>query len=127
MQYENIFTSVLDRHAPLKTKILRGNNQQHVTKDLRKQIMKRSRLKNKAIKSQKPEDWADYKRQRNLVVSMNKKAKKVLFDTVNVNSPQGPKSFWKTFKLFFSNKCTTVDERIILVENNTVSYLMTQN
>ena len=39
---------------------------------------------------------------------------------MNANSPQGPKSFWKTFKPFFSNKCTIVDGRIILVENSTV-------
>ena len=50
VQYENIFTSVLDRHVPLETTNLRGNNQQQVTKHLRKQIMKRPRLKNKAIK-----------------------------------------------------------------------------
>jgi len=43
--FNKIFISLLEKHAPRKTKFLRGNNQPHVTKDLRKAIMKRSRLK----------------------------------------------------------------------------------
>ena len=38
--------------------------------------MKRSRLKNKANKSGKPADKTAYKTQRNLVVKLNKEAKK---------------------------------------------------
>ena len=37
--------------------------------------MKRSRLKNKADKSQLPADLFKYKKQRNLVVKLNKKHK----------------------------------------------------
>ena len=40
-QFENIFKNILDKHAPLKTKFLRANNKPHLTKDLRKAIMKR--------------------------------------------------------------------------------------
>ena len=119
-EYEATFASVLDRHAPLKTKILRGNNRPHVSKHLRKEIMKRSRLKNIATRSQKPEDWSNYRIQRNLVVNINKKAKKTLFDSVDINSSQGSKAFWKTCKPFFSNKGSIVEERILLVENETI-------
>ena len=46
--FENVFVTVLDRHAPRKTIILRGNQKPHVDKNLRKEIMKRSELKSKA-------------------------------------------------------------------------------
>ena len=46
-----------------------------MTSHLRKAIMKRSRLKNKANKSGKPADKTAYKTQRNLVVKLNKEAK----------------------------------------------------
>ena len=82
--------------------------------------MKRSRLKNIATRSQTPEDWEIYRRQRNLVVNINRKAKKTLFDSVNINSSQGSKAFWKTCKPFFSNKGNTVEERILLVEEETI-------
>ena len=39
--FEDVFVAVLDRHAPKKTKILRGNQKSHVDKNLRKAIMKR--------------------------------------------------------------------------------------
>ena len=46
--FEKTFVNVLDAHAPRKTKVLRGNHKPHVDKNLRKAIMKRSKLKNKA-------------------------------------------------------------------------------
>jgi len=39
----------LDENAPIKTRFLRGNNKSYITKQLRKVMMKRSQLKNKAI------------------------------------------------------------------------------
>ena len=116
-QYEDIFSHTLDKHAPLKTKVLRGNNSPHMNKELRKAIMKRSRLKNQALKTKLPGDWANYKIQRNLVVSLNRKSKKTLFNSLNpVSQNQG---FWKTCKPYFSDK-NVVEERILLVEGNKI-------
>ena len=116
--FDKVFSAVLDRHAPLKTKVLRGNNQPHVSKHLRKEIMKRSRLKNAAVRSKKPEDWAAYKRQRNLVVSINRKAKKEFFSSIGTDS--STKSFWKACKPFFSSKGAAIEERILLVEKDLI-------
>ena len=41
--FEKTFANVLDAHAPRK--VLRGNHKPHVDKNLRKAIMKRSKLK----------------------------------------------------------------------------------
>ena len=73
--FENNFVSILDKHAPKKTKILRGNQKPHFNKTLRKKIMIRSRLKNKANESKNPIDIVKFKRQRNLVTNLNKQAK----------------------------------------------------
>ena len=70
--YEQNFIKMLNMHAPKKVKILRGNHQPHYNKSLRKAIMKRSRLKNKANRSKVLVDIANYKKQRNLVVSSSK-------------------------------------------------------
>ena len=114
--FENIFTTILDKHAPTKTKFLRGNNKQHLTKDLRKAIMKRSNLKNIANKTKNPDDIACYKKQRNLVVNMNRQAKKAYFtDTINSS-----KCFWKAVKPYFDSKKSNCEERILLVENSEV-------
>ena len=48
--FEKKFNSILDKHAPKKTKILRGNQNPYFNKNFRKQTMVRSCLRNKANK-----------------------------------------------------------------------------
>ena len=60
----------LDQFAPMKKIVLCENNKSHLTSQLRKAIMKRSRLKNKANKSSKPADKTAYQTQRNFVVKL---------------------------------------------------------
>ena len=60
-KFENIFTSKLNKHAPKKRKWVRGNHKPYINKELRKAIMKRSRLKNKANKTKKPTDIRNFK------------------------------------------------------------------
>ena len=64
--------------------------------------MKRSQLKNKAYKSQLPADLSKYKKQRNLVVKLNKRHKKEHFKKLNVAANSKP--FWDKCKPCFSNK-----------------------
>ena len=52
--------------------------------------MKRSRLKDKASKSQLAADLSKYKKQRNLVVKLNKKHKKEYFENLNVATNSKP-------------------------------------
>ena len=60
--FEDNFIYVLNKHAPKKTKILRGNHKPHVSITLRLAIIKRSRLKNKFNKTQLPSDKQSYKK-----------------------------------------------------------------
>ena len=96
--FYQIFTIILDRHAPMKTKFLSPNNSPHITKELRQAIMKRSRLNNLANKTKNPEYMAAYKRQRSLIVNLNRQAKKSIFSYAK------SKSFWKIFKASFFRK-----------------------
>ena len=70
--FEQCFPSKLTEYAPKKAKWLRGNNKSHMNKFLRRAIMKRSKLKNKANKMKHPVDIKMYKKQRNYVVGLNK-------------------------------------------------------
>ena len=60
--------------------------------------MKRSRLKNKANRSKDPVHIANYKKQRNLVVSLNSQAKSEYFKVSNTESSR---PFWETCKPYF--------------------------
>ena len=46
-EFEKVFLKELNKHVTLKKKILRHNNNALMTKELRKEIMLRSKLKNK--------------------------------------------------------------------------------
>ena len=74
-----IFVKTLNKHAPLKTKVIRGNHKSFITKNLRKAIMKRSALKKRANVSNNPEIIKLYKKQRNYVVNLSRKVKKEYF------------------------------------------------
>ena len=58
--FENNFVNVLNQPAPKKSKAFSGNQKPHLNKSLRVAIMKLSRLKNKANKSQLPADLSIY-------------------------------------------------------------------
>ena len=105
----------LDENAPIKTRVVRGNNKPYMNKQLRKAIMKRSALKNKANKSKCQTDYEAYKKQRNFVANLNKKCKKAFFAKVSIDSNK--KSMWKFCKSVFPCKSGVSNEKITLEHN----------
>ena len=99
----------LDKHAPKKTKIFRGNHKPHINKTLRKAIMKRSQLKNKSNKTKDPKGILKYKKQRNYGVKLNNQSKQKHFDSLNPFLHS--KLFWKSCKPYFSNKHSFGDSK----------------
>ena len=79
--------------------------------------MTRSRLKNKANKSGKGEDLEAYKKQRNLVLKLNRKAKKnFLKSCISTNDKMKNKTFRKLCKPFFTETGSHYDQNITLIE-----------
>ena len=115
--FEYMYTSILDRHAPFKKKVIRGNNKPHCSKELRKAIMKRSRLKNISRKTGNSEDRQAYKKQRNIVVKLNSKQKKSYFRSITPDNSKT--SLWKICKPYFSNKGVN-GSKILLLENDVI-------
>ena len=102
--FTDVFTSVIDKHAPLKTNIVRGSQAPFMTKGLSKAIMTRSRLRSKCNKWQSRENFLAFRKAKNHCSNLNKTTKKAYFeqmtrrDFVNINS------FWNTVKPFLTNK-----------------------
>ena len=86
-----------------------------MNKHLRKAIMKRSQLKNKANRSKSQKDYQAYKRQRNFVVNLNRKCKKAFF--ANISTDSHNKSIWNFCKTVFPNKSGGNNERVTLEHN----------
>ena len=89
-----------------------------MNKFLRRAMMKRSKLKNKADKTKHPVDITMYKKQRNYVVGLNKQSKFKYFN--NLDCKQDAKSFWDKCKPYFSNKHSRGDAKIMLKEKREI-------
>ena len=72
----NNFSLTVEKRTPLKKKIVRGNHTPFTTKDLRKAIYTRSRLKNKFMKNPSEVNEKLYKRQHSTCVLIWKKSMK---------------------------------------------------
>ena len=102
--FQNIFLEILHKHAPIKKKIFRFNDNPFMTKALRKAIMHRSKFKNIFHKTRAKEDCNSYKKQRNFCVNLLRNTKTDYFQKLNIKDLTDNKKFWKTVKAFFSNK-----------------------
>ena len=72
-EFNDEFKAILNHHhAPIKQSKLRGNAKPHVSETLTKEIMKRSRFKNKVNTSGKDEDTRSYSIQQNKVSKLIK-------------------------------------------------------
>ena len=62
LEFETKFVETLNKHAPKKSKLFRGNHKPHINKTLKKAIMKHSQSKNKVNKTKDPKDILKYKK-----------------------------------------------------------------
>ena len=117
--FNDLLMRICDKHCPLKTKYLRGNDQPFMTKELRKQHMKRTRLLNKYRKEKSVQNEMAYKRQRNYCTNLLKKTKADYFRNMKPADVCDNKNFWNNVKPMFSDKCITTNN-ITLVEKTGV-------
>ena len=103
-QFNDIVLSVLDKRARKKVKYIRSNNCHFMTKELRKTIMHRSKLRNKFLKTRNEESRMRFNRQRNFCVSLLRKTKRRVFGKLDHNIVYDNRKFWKTVGPLFSEK-----------------------
>ena len=97
--------------------MIRGNQAPFMTKDLSKQIMIRSRLRNKFNKHKTRLHWENYARQRNVCTSLRRKTIKQHFSKHCENGVIKEAKFWSSIKPFMSNKGCHNNSNLNLLEN----------
>ena len=100
----NILIDILNKHAPM----IKSNQGRFMTKYLYKAIMKSSRLKKMFLRDKTDISKEEYKKQKNLCVSLLKKAKKDHFANLDLKSVTDNKKFRQTVKPLFSNKVKAI-------------------
>ena len=115
-KFKSLFDKVVEKHVPLKKKVLRGNQAPFMTKELSKEIMVRSRLRNKFNKHKTTENWKAYKAQRNKCVAVRRKSIKEHFSSLYTPN----RKFWDTVKPFLNDKGSHGHENITLLEDGEI-------
>ena len=109
----------LDYQYPRKKKYIRANQPSFLTKEITKEIMTKSRLRNKFLRCRSDKNKAAYNEQRYRCVNLVKSAKKAHYSNFSIKDVNENQKFWKIVKLLFSEKVNT-NENITLVENNNI-------
>ena len=89
-----------------------------MNKTLSKEIMKRTRLRNKFLRNKNDCNKREFSKQRNYCVSLVRKSKK-LYSNLDEKDVTDNKTFWKTIKPFLSDKIVS-REKITLIEEDEI-------
>ena len=87
--YESFASScnkVLDNHAPLKRKYVRGDHSPFMNKPLSKAIMVTTRLRNIFLKNRSEENKMNYNKQRNLCLTPLRKSKRKYYLNLSIEN-----------------------------------------
>ena len=102
--FSDNFKAIVNKHAPLKERIVRGTNASFMTKELRKAVMNRSRLKKKYQDLPFRENLKNWKKQKNKCNKLCRKPKKDHFKNITKSNLNSSNKFWQFVKPFLTNK-----------------------
>ena len=85
-------------------KYLRANHFKFISKELSKEIMLRSKLRNKFLKDKPDEARTKYRKQDNICVHLLRRAKRNYYNNLDLSNVKDNRKFWKTIRPLFANK-----------------------
>ena len=120
-EWKTKFLQIVDKHAPIRIKRVRSKNSPWITADLKERMHNRDTLKIKAIKSNDPHDWANFKRMRNKVNTEIKAAKELFYNNKFTETNGDPRKTWQIIHDFTSRKAVNLSIREINLNGTSIS------
>ena len=99
--FKSTVDNILQKHAPIKKRYVRANQASFINSKIHKEVMRRTRLRNKFIDSKTDADRIAYNKQCNYCVSLIRKEKKAYYINLNIGEVTGNKTFWRKVKPLF--------------------------
>ena len=81
-----LFFKVLNKHSPLKKKLLRANHTPYITKTLRKTIMPRSQLDTKYLKTKTQTNLKLYKKHKTLCSKLYTRYRRKYYESLDMKN-----------------------------------------
>ena len=114
----NKFLGIVNKHAPLKKKFVRGSNAPFMNREFQKEIYVRSRLRNKYWVEPSVGNKAAYKKQRNKCAKITRKSIKRYMAKVSEKDIETNKRFRNFIKSFMADKGMTASNDITLIKGD---------
>ena len=102
--------------------MIRFHNIVFMTKKLLKEVMKRSKLRNKFNRNRNHEYWCNFKLQRNYCVNFLRKKKKQYYENLSVKNAMDSQIFWKSVKPYFNDKGSNSKQTTLLENDSILTY-----
>ena len=122
------YNIVLNKHAPLKRKRVRQKESSWINDDILNKIRERDRMKRKAKRTKLDSDWTLYKKSRNSVTAMIRRAKRSYVSESILNNTGDSTAMWKSLRRIMPKKRNvgsipkiTVDRKEITGSKNIAS------
>ena len=117
--FNQLFSDIVDLHAPVKTARKRPNHAPFMNSELRKARNIKAMLRRRYNKFPNNSNWECYRKQRNLVTKLRKRSINTYFSLkCNINNPRT--QFWKAIKPFMSQKSSSQNGCITLYDNDNI-------
>ena len=98
-----------------------------MTKEVRTSIIIRSKLRNKFLKDKNEQSRNDYQKQRNLRVTLIRRARQQYFSSLDLSLIDDNKNFLKTVTPLFSDKTSHGDITSLTKYGKTITITITPN
>ena len=119
--WSSLFSSVIEKHAPVQTMRVSDKYCPWVNADLRALIKSRDKLKLAASKNKSTLLMSSYRHLRNKVNSLNTKLKRQYFATRVSKFKGNMKESWKTINLLFNKRSKSTNIDLLRDQNKTIS------
>ena len=116
--FTTLFKSIVDRHAPIKKKTIRGNNKPFMNIELTKAIKNKSRIRNKYNKWKSRENYIEFQQIKKKCKYLTFKAEKEHFEKILSKGIITNKEFWGKVAPALSGKNPKHLSDIILKESD---------
>ena len=118
--FEELYTEILNEHAPLKQAVIRRNQVPYMTEEWRKEIRYRNKLWKKFTRNRTSTNYDLYKIQPNKCTALRRKAIKEYFLKTSTE-PEHPQEFWNAYRPFLHEKTKQAND-IVLKDNGAVIF-----
>ena len=119
-EFDKTFIEILNKHVPIKKKLVRADQAPCMTKALRKAIMRRSELETKYFKLKTNDTLKAYRKHKNYCSRLYNKERKQFFENLNLSFIVDNKNFWEVVKTLFKEKGSEVSDKVVLLEKDKI-------